>query len=207
MRLLSFSKHIHRETRCSSSYFSRKKRKKKNKRSRDTYTRSAQLDTRFFRVCPISYRVCTSNGVVHSRHVSQGPCCTSGCTLRNGDKCRDDNGCRDASFCDGRSPQCPPSINKPNKTICNEEYVCYMGVSVHASCTVLLLHVIPFPSSCEFPPPSSATTTGQVGTRCTKPSFHGKRFPFLRINSVNFPLPDFRSWLMIKFEIFNNQTN
>ncbi|KOX76103.1 Disintegrin and metalloproteinase domain-containing protein 10 [Melipona quadrifasciata] len=56
-----------------------------------------------------------------------GPCCTSGCTLRNGDKCRDDNGCRDASFCDGRGPQCPPSINKPNKTICNEEFVCYMG--------------------------------------------------------------------------------
>ncbi|KAI4501922.1 hypothetical protein M0802_003257 [Mischocyttarus mexicanus] len=58
---------------------------------------------------------------------SQGPCCTSACTLRSGDKCRDDNGCRDASFCDGRGPQCPPSINKPNKTICNEEFVCYMG--------------------------------------------------------------------------------
>lgn len=63
----------------------------------------------------------------------QGPCCTSGCTLRNGDKCRDDNGCRDASFCDGRGPQCPPSINKPNKTICNEEFVCYMGVSLDVS--------------------------------------------------------------------------
>lgn len=65
---------------------------------------------------------------------SQGPCCTSGCTLRNGDKCRDDNGCRDASFCDGRSPQCPPSINKPNKTICNEEYVCYMGECTGSIC-------------------------------------------------------------------------
>ncbi|XP_033353105.1 disintegrin and metalloproteinase domain-containing protein 10-like [Bombus vosnesenskii] len=65
---------------------------------------------------------------------SQGPCCTSGCTLRNGDKCRDDNGCRDASFCDGRGPQCPPSINKPNKTICNEEFVCYMGECTGSIC-------------------------------------------------------------------------
>lgn len=59
----------------------------------------------------------------------QGPCCTSGCTLRTGEKCRDDNGCRDPSFCNGLAPQCPPSINKPNKTICNDEFVCYMGVS------------------------------------------------------------------------------
>ncbi|XP_017885545.1 disintegrin and metalloproteinase domain-containing protein 10-like [Ceratina calcarata] len=65
---------------------------------------------------------------------SQGPCCTSGCTLRNGDKCRNDNGCRDASFCDGRGPQCPPSINKPNKTICNEEFVCYMGECTGSIC-------------------------------------------------------------------------
>jgi len=61
----------------------------------------------------------------------QGPCCTSECNLRFGDKCRDDNGCRDASFCDGRSPYCPPSINKPNKTICNRELVCFMGVDIN----------------------------------------------------------------------------
>lgn len=60
----------------------------------------------------------------------QGPCCTGECNLRFGDKCRDDNGCRDASFCDGRSPYCPPSINKPNKTICNRELVCFMGVDI-----------------------------------------------------------------------------
>lgn len=60
---------------------------------------------------------------------SQGPCCTAECGLRFGDKCRDDNGCRDSSFCDGRGPHCPPSVNKPNKTICNEEFVCFMGVS------------------------------------------------------------------------------
>lgn len=61
---------------------------------------------------------------------SQGPCCTANCQVKFGDKCRDDNGCRDASFCNGRGPQCPPSINKPNKTICNKEFVCFMGVSL-----------------------------------------------------------------------------
>ncbi|XP_043289218.1 disintegrin and metalloproteinase domain-containing protein 10-like [Venturia canescens] len=65
---------------------------------------------------------------------SQGPCCTSGCTLRTGNKCRDDNGCRDPSFCNGLAPQCPPSINKPNKTICNEEFVCYMGECTGSIC-------------------------------------------------------------------------
>ena len=60
---------------------------------------------------------------------SQGPCCTMECALKFGDKCRDDNGCRDPSFCDGQMPQCPPSVNKANKTICNKEFVCYMGVS------------------------------------------------------------------------------
>jgi len=60
---------------------------------------------------------------------SQGPCCTAECSLKYGDKCRDDNGCRDPSYCDGRMPHCPPSVNKPNKTICNKEFVCFMGVS------------------------------------------------------------------------------
>lgn len=60
---------------------------------------------------------------------SQGPCCTTECILKYGDKCRDDNGCRDPSYCDGRMPQCPASVNKANKTICNKEFVCYMGVS------------------------------------------------------------------------------
>ncbi|XP_050712620.1 uncharacterized protein LOC126996286 [Eriocheir sinensis] len=58
---------------------------------------------------------------------SQGPCCTHNCQMKKGDKCRDDNGCRDSSFCNGRGPECPPSTNKPNKTICNKEFVCYKG--------------------------------------------------------------------------------
>ncbi|XP_059488590.1 disintegrin and metalloproteinase domain-containing protein 10 [Neocloeon triangulifer] len=65
---------------------------------------------------------------------SQGPCCTSECQLKYGDKCRDDNGCRDASYCDGRGPACPPSTNKPNKTVCNEEFVCFMGECTGSIC-------------------------------------------------------------------------
>lgn len=65
---------------------------------------------------------------------SQGPCCTTDCKVKFGDKCRDDNGCRDPSFCDGRVPQCPPSVNKPNKTICNKEFVCYMGDCTGSIC-------------------------------------------------------------------------
>lgn len=66
---------------------------------------------------------------------SQGPCCTHDtCRLKVGNKCRDDNGCRTASYCSGQTPQCPPSVNKPNKTICNEESVCYMGECTGSIC-------------------------------------------------------------------------
>ncbi|XP_076644543.1 disintegrin and metalloproteinase domain-containing protein 10 isoform X2 [Halictus rubicundus] len=86
---------------------------------------------------------------------SQGPCCTSGCTLRNGDKCRDDNGCRDASFCDGRGPQCPPSISKPNKTICNDEFVCYMGECTGSICLAYGLESCQCIAGPEDPPTKS----------------------------------------------------
>lgn len=63
-----------------------------------------------------------------------GPCCTTACELRFGDKCREDNGCRDPSFCDGQSALCPASVNKPNKTICNKEFVCFMGECTGSIC-------------------------------------------------------------------------
>ncbi len=44
-------------------------------------------------------------------------------------RCREDNGCRDDSYCNGSGTACPPSILKPNKTVCNEEFVCFQGVS------------------------------------------------------------------------------
>ncbi|EFX84015.1 hypothetical protein DAPPUDRAFT_99915 [Daphnia pulex] len=65
---------------------------------------------------------------------SQGPCCTESCQLRYGVKCRDDNGCRDSAFCDGSGPKCPPSNNKANKTVCNEEFVCFMGECTGSIC-------------------------------------------------------------------------
>lgn len=76
---------------------------------------------------------------------SQGPCCTAECTLKYGDKCRDDNGCRDPSYCDGRMPHCPPSVNKPNKTICNKEFVCFMGVSGNRELNSFKFELINFP--------------------------------------------------------------
>jgi len=65
---------------------------------------------------------------------SQGPCCTDECQLRYGGKCRGDNGCRDSAYCDGSGPKCPASNNKPNKTVCNEEFVCFMGECTGSIC-------------------------------------------------------------------------
>ncbi|XP_054721381.1 disintegrin and metalloproteinase domain-containing protein 10-like [Uloborus diversus] len=65
---------------------------------------------------------------------SQGPCCSQDCSLKVGEECRADNGCRSPSYCDGIGPQCPPSTNKPNKTVCNEEFVCYMGECTGSIC-------------------------------------------------------------------------
>ena len=66
---------------------------------------------------------------------SQGPCCTNSCTFNSGEKCLDDNGCREESFCDGTSSSCPLSQVKPNKTVCNKEFVCYKG-----ECTGIIAH-------------------------------------------------------------------
>ena len=48
--------------------------------------------------------------------------------------CREDNGCRDQSYCDGRGTHCPPSIMKPNKTVCNQEFVCFQGECTGSIC-------------------------------------------------------------------------
>ncbi|XP_045493798.1 uncharacterized protein LOC123692979 [Colias croceus] len=65
---------------------------------------------------------------------SQGPCCTSSCTLKFGDKCRSDNGCRDAAHCDGKRAACPASRHKPNRTRCDRELVCFMGECTGSIC-------------------------------------------------------------------------
>ncbi|XP_066997248.2 disintegrin and metalloproteinase domain-containing protein 10 [Anabrus simplex] len=98
---------------------------------------------------------------------SQGPCCTPQCELKFGVKCRDDNGCRDSSFCDGRGPQCPPSINKPNKTICNDEFVCFMGECTGSICLAYGLE------SCQcIPGPQDPKT--KACELCCKESGEGK---------------------------------
>ncbi|XP_054710246.1 disintegrin and metalloproteinase domain-containing protein 10-like [Uloborus diversus] len=65
---------------------------------------------------------------------SQGPCCSHDCRLKYGVLCREDNGCRTASYCDGKGPLCPPSTKKPNKTVCSEEFVCYNGECTGSIC-------------------------------------------------------------------------
>ena len=59
----------------------------------------------------------------------QGPCCSRHCDYQMGNKCREDNGCRDESYCNGRGTVCPPSQLKPNRTVCHDEFVCFLGVS------------------------------------------------------------------------------
>ncbi|CAH2215589.1 jg3169, partial [Pararge aegeria aegeria] len=63
-----------------------------------------------------------------------GPCCTASCTLKFGDKCRSDNGCRDAAHCDGKRAACPASRHKPNRTRCDKELVCFMGECTGSIC-------------------------------------------------------------------------
>lgn len=98
---------------------------------------------------------------------SQGPCCTSTCSLKLGDKCRDDNGCRDPSYCDGRIPVCPPSINKPNKTICNVEFVCYMGECTGSICLAYGLE------SCQCIPGANDLPTKSCELCCKQPGEEG----------------------------------
>jgi hypothetical protein len=61
--------------------------------------------------------------------IVQGPCCARQCSFQVGNKCREDNGCRDESYCNGRGTACPASQLKPNRTVCHDEFVCFLGVS------------------------------------------------------------------------------
>ncbi|CAL1300960.1 unnamed protein product, partial [Larinioides sclopetarius] len=66
---------------------------------------------------------------------SQGPCCSEDCKLSFGKKCREDNGCRTESHCDGKSALCPPSTKKENKTVCGDKSaVCYNGECTGSIC-------------------------------------------------------------------------
>ncbi|XP_043668991.1 disintegrin and metalloproteinase domain-containing protein 10-like isoform X2 [Vespula pensylvanica] len=115
---------------------------------------------------------------------SQGPCCTAECNLRFGDKCRDDNGCRDASFCDGRSPYCPPSINKPNKTICNRELVCFMGECTGSICLAYGLE------SCQCIPGPNDPPTKACELCCRLPGENQPCLSSFDWNSPPYDIPD-----------------
>ncbi|XP_031784543.1 disintegrin and metalloproteinase domain-containing protein 10 isoform X2 [Nasonia vitripennis] len=115
---------------------------------------------------------------------SQGPCCTTDCRLRFGDKCRDDNGCRDASFCDGRAPYCPPSINKPNKTICNQELVCFMGECTGSICLAYGLE------SCQCIPGPDDPATKACELCCRLPGENQPCLSSFDWNSPPYDIPD-----------------
>lgn len=115
---------------------------------------------------------------------SQGPCCTDGCALKSGDKCRNDNGCRDPSFCSGKIPQCPPSINKPNKTICNKEFVCYMGECTGSICLAYGLE------SCQCIPNVDDPTTKACELCCKLPGEDSPCKSSFEWNEVPYDVPD-----------------
>ncbi|XP_063218110.1 disintegrin and metalloproteinase domain-containing protein 10 [Bacillus rossius redtenbacheri] len=115
---------------------------------------------------------------------SQGPCCTAECQLRFGDKCRDDNGCRDASFCDGRGPQCPPSVNKPNKTVCNQEFVCFMGECTGSICLAYGLE------SCQCIPAPEDSKTKACELCCKLPGEGQPCMSSFAWNAAPFDIPD-----------------
>ncbi|EEB13829.1 adam, putative [Pediculus humanus corporis] len=115
---------------------------------------------------------------------SQGPCCTSECQLKFGDKCRDDNGCRDSSYCDGRSASCPPSVNKPNKTICNDEFVCFMGECTGSICLAYGLE------SCQCMPGPKDSSTKACELCCKKPGDDQPCISSFDWNDAPYDVPD-----------------
>ncbi|XP_057658475.1 disintegrin and metalloproteinase domain-containing protein 10-like [Diorhabda carinulata] len=118
---------------------------------------------------------------------SQGPCCTSNCQVKFGDKCRDDNGCRDESFCNGRDPQCPPSINKPNKTICNKEFVCFMGECTGSICLAYGLE------SCQCIPSNNDPKTKACELCCKLPGDNQPCLSSFEWNDMPYDIPDMYS--------------
>uniref|UniRef100_A0A8D8W5K6 ADAM10 endopeptidase n=1 Tax=Cacopsylla melanoneura TaxID=428564 RepID=A0A8D8W5K6_9HEMI len=118
---------------------------------------------------------------------SQGPCCTGECRVKRGDKCRDDNGCRDASQCDGRHAQCPPSVNKPNKTVCNAEFVCFMGECTGSICLAYGLE------SCQCIPSPTDSATKACELCCKLPGENQPCLSSFLWNTPPYDVPDMYS--------------
>lgn len=120
---------------------------------------------------------------------SQGPCCTTSCTLKFGDKCRDDNGCRDPSFCNGQTAHCPPSVNKPNKTICNKEkdLVCFIGECTGSICLAYGLE------SCQCIPTANDPKTKACELCCKLPGEGNPCKSSFEWNDKPYDVPDMYS--------------
>ncbi|XP_001945603.2 disintegrin and metalloproteinase domain-containing protein 10 [Acyrthosiphon pisum] len=118
---------------------------------------------------------------------SQGPCCTNDCNLKIGELCRNDNGCRDASYCNGMTPTCPASINKPNKTVCNEEFVCYMGECTGSICLAYGLE------SCQCLPTPQDSPTKACELCCKLPGENQPCLSSYSWNNVPYDIPDMYS--------------
>ena len=115
---------------------------------------------------------------------SQGPCCTNTCTYKLGEKCLDDNGCRDESFCDGTSPYCPLSQVKPNKTVCNKEFVCYKGECTGSICLAYGLE------SCQCSQGPEDTATKACELCCKEPGDGKPCKSSFELNQAPLDVPD-----------------
>lgn len=208
MRLLSFSKHIHRETRCSSSYFSRKKRKKKKINDRGirthvphNWTRVSFASAPYHIACvraTASFILAMFPRALAARPVA--PCATAisaGTTTVAGTR----------AFATGVAPSARHPSTSPTRPYATR----------NTSATWGWVYTLPAPFSCY----TSFLSHHPVNFRHLLPQqqqdrlvldvrsqvFTGNDFHFSELTLRIFVLPDFTSWLMIKFEIFNNQTN
>ncbi|XP_050669328.1 uncharacterized protein LOC126968374 [Leptidea sinapis] len=108
---------------------------------------------------------------------SQGPCCTASCTLKFGDKCRSDNGCRDAAHCDGKRAACPTSRHKPNRTRCDKELVCFMGECTGSICLAYGLESCQCAARADDPRAACELCCRRPGAPCLS-SFHWNTPPY-----------------------------
>ncbi|XP_072939762.1 uncharacterized protein [Epargyreus clarus] len=108
---------------------------------------------------------------------SQGPCCTASCTLKFGDKCRSDNGCRDAAHCDGKRAACPASRHKPNRTRCDKELVCFMGECTGSICLAYGLESCQCAARADDPRSACELCCRRPGGACLS-SFHWNAPPY-----------------------------
>jgi len=115
---------------------------------------------------------------------SQGPCCTNTCSFKLGEKCLDDNGCREESFCDGTSPNCPLSEVRPNKTVCNKEFVCYKGECTGSICLAYGLE------SCQCTQGPGDTATKACELCCKEPGDGKPCNSSFELNQAPLDVPD-----------------